>query len=88
MSFWTAVVVLAGIGCITWLKAQRYRALGDAASADRIGRRGPAYDHSARERELERQVEEMRKRIIVLERIATDEKRGNDLAREIESLRE
>jgi hypothetical protein len=30
----------------------------------------------------------MRKRIAVLERIATDEQRGKDLAREIESLRD
>jgi hypothetical protein len=83
MSFWTAVVVLFAIGCVTWLKAQRYRALGDRKNADAVG-----YDHTAREHELEREVEAMRKRIIVLERIATDEKRGNDLAREIESLRD
>lgn len=82
MSFWTAVVVLFAIGCVTWLKAQRYRALGDR-KAPREG-----YDHTAREHELEREVEAMRKRIIVLERIATDEKRGNDLAREIENLRD
>jgi hypothetical protein len=83
MSFWTAVVVLFAIGCVTWLKAQRYRALGDRRSAQ-----GQGYDHTAREHELEREVDAMRKRIIVLERIATDEKRGSDLAREIESLRE
>ena len=77
MSFWTAVVVLFAIGCITWLRVQKYRSLG----AGRL-------DHTAREDELEREVEEMRKRIAVLERIATDERRGQDLAREIESLRE
>ncbi|AXB75828.1 hypothetical protein V474_22580 [Novosphingobium barchaimii LL02] len=82
MSFWTAVVVLFAIGCVTWLKAQRYQALGD-----KRGPRAEGYDHTAREHELEREVEEMRKRIIVLERIATDEKHGNDLAREIEKLR-
>ncbi len=82
MSFWTAVVVLFAIGCGTWLKSQRYRALGDKRAP-----RGESYDHTAREHELEREVEEMRKRIIVLERIATDEKRGQDLAREIENLR-
>lgn len=83
MSFWTAIVVLFAIGCVTWLKAQRYRALGDKQVP-----RGPGYDHTAREHELEREVEAMRKRIIVLERIATDDKRGNDLAREIENLRD
>lgn len=84
MSFWTAVVVLFAIACVTWLKAQRYQALGESDGR----RRNPALDHTAREHELERQVEEMRARINVLERIATDEKRGNDLAREIESLRD
>lgn len=83
MSFWTAVVVLFAIGCGTWLRIQKYRTLGDKFG----GRRGN-YDHTAREHELERQVEEMRKRIAVLERIATDERRGSDLAREIESLRD
>lgn len=83
MSFWTAIVVLFAIGCVTWLKAQRYRALGD-----KQGTRGPDYDHTARENELEREVEAMRKRIIVLERIATDDKHGTDLAREIEKLRD
>ncbi|KHK92621.1 hypothetical protein [Novosphingobium malaysiense] len=79
MSFWTAVVVLFAIACVTWLRTQKYRALGN--------KRGD-YDHTAREHELEREVEEMRKRIAVLERIATDEQRGKDLAREIESLRD
>jgi len=83
MSFWTAIVVLFAIACGTWLKAQRYQSLGD-----RSGPRAQGYDHTAREHELEREVEEMRKRIIVLERIATDEKRGSDLAREIEKLRD
>jgi len=83
MSFWTAVVVLFAIGCVTWLKAQRYRALGDKRS-----REAGDYDHTDREHELEREVEAMRKRIAVLERIATDERRGKDLAREIDALRD
>jgi len=83
MGFWTAVVVLFAIACVTWLKGQRYRALGD-----RNGNRLDTDGHTAREHELEREVEAMRKRIAVLERIATDEKRGDDLARQIESLRD
>jgi hypothetical protein len=79
MSFWTAVVVLFAIACWTWLRTQKYRGLSS---------RNGGYDHTAREHELEREVEEMRKRIAVLERIATDEQRGKDLAREIESLRD
>ncbi|MAC60167.1 MAG: hypothetical protein CMH85_18245 [Novosphingobium sp.] len=77
MSFWTAVVVLFAIACFTWLRTQKYKALG---------KRG--HDHTAREHELEREVEAMRKRVAVLERIATDEQRGKDLAHEIEALRD
>lgn len=77
MSFGTAIVALFAIACITWLRVQKYRALGSGRP-----------DRTAREHELEREVEEMRKRIAVLERIATDERRGQDLAREIESLRD
>lgn len=76
MSFWTAFVVIFAIACVTLLRVQKYRALGH----DRPGAPG-------REEELEREVEALRKRISVLERIATDERRGDDLAREIESLR-
>lgn len=82
MSFGTALVVIFAIACGTWVRIHRYGARGD-----RFGRR-PDYDHTARERELEREIEEMRKRIAVLERIATEERRGSDLAREIESLRD
>lgn len=77
MSFWTAVVVVFAIASITWLRVQKYRALGH----DRTGASG-------REEELEREVEALRKRISVLERIATDQRRGDELAREIESLRD
>ena len=77
MSFWTAVVVLFAIASVTWLRSQKYRTMGH----DRSG-------NPAREEELEQQVEKLRKRIAVLERIAIDERRGDDLAREIESLRD
>lgn len=82
MSFWTAIVVLFAIGCVTWLRSQKIRT-GHYLDG-RHGYQGP----TDREHELEREVEDMRKRIAVLERIATDERRGNELAREIDSLRE
>lgn len=87
MSFWTAVVAIFAIACGAWVRSQKYRAIGDG----KRGREGwpeGGNASSSREDELEREVEEMRKRIAVLERIAIDEKRGNDLAREIESLRD
>ncbi|TCM17908.1 hypothetical protein EDF56_105255 [Novosphingobium sp. PhB165] len=81
MSFWNAVVVLFAIACVTWLRAQKLR-------GEKLGFHFGSDDHSAREHELEKEVENLRKRIAVLERIATDDKRGSDLARQIESLRD
>lgn len=43
---------------------------------------------SPRERELQKEVEDLRERIHVLERIATDGRQTHALAAEIESLRE
>ncbi|GGC27165.1 hypothetical protein GCM10011371_13420 [Novosphingobium marinum] len=79
MSFWTAVVVIFAIATFAWLRAQKYRSgqQGD----------GKAISHSA-DPELEREVEKLRERIAVLERIATDERQTHDIAREIESLRD
>lgn len=61
------------------------------AGTDRPGRRGvhhadPALP-SPREIELQREVEDLRERIHVLERIATDGRRSKALADEIEDLR-
>ncbi|MDE8653079.1 hypothetical protein [Novosphingobium album (ex Liu et al. 2023)] len=78
MSFWSAVVLLFLIGSITWLRAQKYRAKGDRIE--------PAF--LSGDAELEREVQELRKRVAVLERIATDEKKEADLARQIEALRD
>ena len=80
MSFGTVVVVLFAIGCITAVKLHRQNRMG----ADH----GRGAARSAHEAELERELEKLRQRIAVLERIATDEQRGQDLSREIESLRD
>ncbi len=83
MSFWTAVVVMFVIGCITWLRAKKLHLPGEDRRGSRtLGR------HTAHEQELEDEIERLRERINVLERIATDERRGKDLAKEIENLRD
>lgn len=83
MSFGTALVVIAAIIAFTVLKlAQHY------SRQERIDR-SPATD----DRETGREIEDLRERIKVLERIATD---GNTLdaretqriSREIEALRD
>ena len=51
--------------------------------------RGPVVDHDpAYTASLEREVADLRKRLEVLERIATDEGETRRLSREIESLRD
>ena len=82
MSFWTAVVVIVAISAIAGVLRDRYKAIGRAEK--------PEERISAAEK---REVEELRERIKVLERIATD---GNSLdasetkriAAEIEALRD
>lgn len=81
MTFWNTVVVVFAIACVTWLRAQKLR-------GEKLGFGGDSEGHSNREHELEAEVENLRKRIAVLERIATDDKRGSDLARQIEALRD
>ena len=76
MSFWTAVVVMFAIAAFVALKSQKYR------SENTLGGR------TADDPELEREVERLRQRIAVLERIAIEERGGDRLAREIESLRD
>ncbi|MBT0669807.1 hypothetical protein HT136_15675 [Novosphingobium profundi] len=89
MSFWTAVVIMFVIGCVTWLRARKMQlpSYGNERGEERgrgraLGRRDP------HEQELEDEIARLRERINVLERIATDERRGKDLAQEIEKLRD
>lgn len=78
MGFWDAVVIMFIVGAVIWLRAQKYKSRGDGAT--------PAI--GARELELEREVQDLRKRIAVLERIATDDRGEADLKRQIEALRD
>lgn len=92
MDFGTALIVIAGIGAFYSLRSQRLAA--NAGSGRRHGREGAVQAEpqtalsSPREAELQREVEDLRERIHVLERIATDGRGTRALADEIESLRE
>lgn len=93
MDMGTALVVIAGIGALYSLKSQRSAAGAgfrrkhrrDDAAADIDPR---ALLTSPREAELEKEVDALRERVHVLERIATDGRGTRALADEIESLRE
>lgn len=86
MSFWTAVVIIVAISAIASVMRSRHR------GSDRLHGNAEAAP-SLREKELESEVESLRERIHVLERIATD---GNSIdatetkriAAEIEALRD
>lgn len=83
MSFWSALVAIVAILAFTAARIARYRAgLGDPPRRDRAG-----HMPSLRENELRNEVEDLRKRIAVLERLATDDSRSKAIAEEIENLR-
>lgn len=80
MSFWTAIVV-AAIAAVYSLKRHRdYLRYGARHRDDAAA--------SPREAELEHEIAELRERVKVLERIATDDRSARAIADEIESLRD
>ncbi len=77
MSFWSAIVLIVLITAVAGIFRNR------STSEDRLPESEAT---SARERELESEVEQLRERVKVLERIATDPARRT--AEEIEKLRD
>jgi hypothetical protein len=77
------VIVLAGIGYSMW----RTKHLSQHGSYEDQEGKVHKLD-SGREAELQREVEELRERIKVLERIATDDRGSRLLSDEIDKLRE
>ena len=82
MNFWTALVIIVAIAAVVAMRVARYRALGDRLS----GRHGTPPDESRAA--LEREVAELKQRLAVLERIATDDRHSRAIAHEIEQLRD
>jgi len=87
MDFWTVVMVLGIVG-MTQI-ARVLRAKYNAQHGIITDRKGNV-QHLLQpaDKELQREVETLRERIKVLERIATDGRQTNNLAAEIESLRD
>lgn len=83
MSFWTAVVWIVAIAAFVKIRTAKYQSQGSQAPSLE-----PAQIVSSqREAELQREVVDLRERVKVLERIATDGRSTAALANEIESLR-
>lgn len=80
MSLWTAIVAIVAIIAYAVIRTNRVKHNG---SSSQQSDSDPAYTAA-----LEREVAEMRKRLEVLERIATEDSESRRLSREIDSLRE
>ncbi|MDE2436082.1 MAG: hypothetical protein KGM49_07480 [Sphingomonadales bacterium] len=91
MSGGVIAIVIVAIVTSMIVRLAKIRAGIDPDGRQRHGRGQPLLDPaqpSQRERELQREVEDLRERIHVLERIATDGRRPQALADEIERLRD
>ncbi len=80
MSSWTAIIIIVAIICFTQMRTARHRHRFDAQAPVEAD---PAYAAA-----LEREVAALRKRLEVLERIATEDRTTRNLANEIEQLRD
>ena len=85
MSFWTAIVVIVAIIAVTEVIKSKHRAR-HGITTDMMGNEKPVAPPT--NPALEREVEELRERVKVLERIATEDRETKLLSAEIESLRE
>ncbi|AKM08854.1 hypothetical protein [Croceicoccus naphthovorans] len=86
MSFWTAIVIIVAIVALGKVIQSRHNAMAGFGS-DQDGNAVPRPDNGDAER-LQAEVEELKERIKVLERIAYDDRKRLGLADEIESLRD
>lgn len=80
MSFWTAIVVIFAIAAFWGIRTEQIRARSRREEGGALP--GP------REDELQREIVDLKKRLAVLERIATDDRQSKAIAHEIESLRD
>jgi hypothetical protein len=88
VSFGSTLVVIVAIIAFTIMRIVRHRAgISDGQYPSRRDHRGSELP-SPREEQLTREVEDLRDRIAVLERIATEDRHSKTVAAEIESLRE
>jgi hypothetical protein len=85
MNFWTAVVIIVAITAFANIRMAKYRA---RSGQDHSGSTPPGALPAPREAELMREVQDLRERIKVLERIATDGRGTKALSDEIERLRD
>ena len=83
MSLWSAIVLVVAMMVVWGMYDSRNRHLGSRRSGEV---EDPA--SSQREAELKAEIEQLRERLHVLERIATDDREARRISAEIESLRD
>lgn len=86
MSFWSAIVVIVLIIAVTQMMRARHNASAGFAT-DKDGQ-PVARQGGGEEEQLRAEIAELKERVRVLERIATDERQKLGLAEEIELLRD
>ena len=84
MTFWTAVVIIVAIIAVSEVIKSRHRYKNGVTLDWKGGEQQPEKNDPA----LQREVEELRERIKVLERIATEGGETKRLAEEIDKLRD
>ncbi|HUQ13203.1 MAG TPA: hypothetical protein VM055_02905 [Novosphingobium sp.] len=82
---WTAIVVIVAISAFA--SVMRARLQGHHGVGDESTHKTPAL-RAPPNAELEREIADLRKRLAVLERIATDDRQSKAIAHEIEQLRD
>jgi len=85
MTLWTAIVAIVALVCIAEIIKSRHRHRA-GITTDMMGNEKPIAPPT--NPALEREVEELRERVKVLERIATEDRETKRLSAEIESLRD
>lgn len=85
MSFWSALVAIVAIIAFAELRKAKYHAQA-GITRDNSGNQQIARPQA--DGELQREVEALRKRLEVLERIATEDRHTRQIAAEIENLRD
>jgi len=84
MTLWSAIVLIVAIIAVTEVIKSKHRTQ-NGITTDAMGNEKAIARNDAA---LEREVQELRERVKVLERIATEDRDTKRLSAEIESLRE
>ena len=79
MTFWSALVAIIAIIAFASIRIAKIKARDRTKGEDLP---------PPREAELEREIIDLKKRLAVLERIATDDRQSKAIAQEIEALRD